>query len=333
MKRLKFLATLCILCLMSFQMFSQTYTVQTDVGDETTNFITKWESAGTHKIKNSLIFDNGTNVGIGTTSPTEVLEVNGDILGDTYRVLAGEGNGIKLWNSINYMIKMGNSANYQYGEIDSYSIKTTMFDDPSYTRGWTWGSYNTVPIASLTTKGTLQLKKNLYVIEDVGIGTTNCEGKLTIAGETYKSHFCYGADEDTYIRPGKSTGEVIMDYGSLCIGTSDPGSYLLAVDGDAGFDGTIECEELIVTPVALADYVFKDDYSLKTLTEVDNFIKLNGHLPNVPSAKDVEENGMQVGAMVNTLLEKIEELTLYMIELKKENQEIKAKLSSITNQQ
>jgi len=78
MKKLKILVTLSILCLMCLQVFSQGYTVITTGGaNEITNFITKWEDAGTHKIKNSLIYDNGTNVGIGTTSPGALLDVRG----------------------------------------------------------------------------------------------------------------------------------------------------------------------------------------------------------------------------------------------------------------
>ncbi|AXG71932.1 hypothetical protein KORDIASMS9_04190 [Kordia sp. SMS9] len=74
-----------------------------------------------------------------------------------------------------------------------------------------------------------------------------------------------------------------------------------------------------------ADYVFKSDYELKPLEEVETFINTNGHLPNVPSAKEVEENGVNLGEMDAKLLEKIEELTLYVIELKKEINELKRK--------
>ena len=80
-----------------------------------------------------------------------------------------------------------------------------------------------------------------------------------------------------------------------------------------------------------ADYVFKPDYQLMPLNEVQSFIAKNGHLPNVPSAEEVAEAGIDVAKMDAKLLEKIEELTLYMIELKKENEVLKDKIEVLTN--
>lgn len=78
-----------------------------------------------------------------------------------------------------------------------------------------------------------------------------------------------------------------------------------------------------------ADYVFEDDYELMSLDKVEEFINTNGHLPNVPSAAEVEKNGINLGEMDALLLEKIEELTLHMISLKKENEEMKTILETI----
>jgi hypothetical protein len=74
-----------------------------------------------------------------------------------------------------------------------------------------------------------------------------------------------------------------------------------------------------------ADYVFNKDYNLKPLEEVEAFINTNGHLPNVPSAKEIEKEGLNLGEMDAKLLEKIEELTLYVIQLKKEINALKNK--------
>jgi len=84
-----------------------------------------------------------------------------------------------------------------------------------------------------------------------------------------------------------------------------------------------------LAPGVWADYVFEDDYELKPLDEVEEYIEENGHLPNVPSAEEVEENGLNLGEMDALLLEKIEELTLHMISLKKENEEMKASLETL----
>jgi hypothetical protein len=73
------------------------------------------------------------------------------------------------------------------------------------------------------------------------------------------------------------------------------------------------------------DDVFKPEYDLRTLSETERFIKQNGHLPEIPSEADVLENGYNISDMDARLLQKIEELTLYVIELKKEINELKNK--------
>ena len=100
--------------------------------------------------------------------------------------------------------------------------------------------------------------------------------------------------------------------GNVGIGTNNPGSnYKLAVEG------TIGARKVKVTTQAWADYVFEKDYRLPTLQEVELYIGLNKHLPDVPSANEIEKNGLDLGDNQATLLKKIEELTLYIIEQNK----------------
>ncbi|MEM8848140.1 MAG: hypothetical protein AAFY00_03855 [Bacteroidota bacterium] len=109
----------------------------------------------------------------------------------------------------------------------------------------------------------------------------------------------------------------ITRNGSMGIGTTIPDAKLTV-------KGNIHAEEVKVDlSVPGPDYVFKEDYDLKSLEEVQNYIRENGHLPNIPSAKDMEENGIQLGEMNMKLLEKIEELTLYILELKTEQKVLK----------
>jgi hypothetical protein len=68
------------------------------------------------------------------------------------------------------------------------------------------------------------------------------------------------------------------------------------------------------------DYVFEPEYKLPSLLELEQYIKANKHLPEVPSAEQVKENGLSVGEMNAILLMKVEELTLHLIELKRENE-------------
>jgi len=86
--------------------------------------------------------------------------------------------------------------------------------------------------------------------------------------------------------------------------------------------GTIGAEEVIVSSTG-ADYVFEPGYRLMPLTEVAAYIKQNHHLPNIPSAQEVQDKGAGLGDMQAKLLAKVEELTLHMIRLEKENEELR----------
>ena len=92
--------------------------------------------------------------------------------------------------------------------------------------------------------------------------------------------------------------------------------------------GTMVAKEIWVLDdvhAAWADYVFKKDYKLMPLNEVEKYYKTNNHLPEVPSEKEVKEKGLNVGDISVTLLKKIEELTLYMVEQQKQINELKNK--------
>ncbi|MFA9391536.1 MAG: hypothetical protein ACERKD_17130 [Prolixibacteraceae bacterium] len=81
--------------------------------------------------------------------------------------------------------------------------------------------------------------------------------------------------------------------------------------------GRIKAYEIVVDQTAWADFVFNKDYSLKPLSEVEQFIEINSHLPDVPSKSDVRKDGVNLGEMNAILLQKIEELTLYLLDQEK----------------
>jgi len=111
----------------------------------------------------------------------------------------------------------------------------------------------------------------------------------------------------------------ILSSGQVAIGTPTvPAGYKMAVDGNI-------ITEMITVKMSeqWPDYVFAKDYSLMSLEDIEKFINKQGHLPQVPSAKEIEKDGVNLGAMDAILLQKIEEMTLYMIELEKANKELK----------
>jgi adhesin HecA-like repeat protein len=105
--------------------------------------------------------------------------------------------------------------------------------------------------------------------------------------------------------------------GNVGIGTTNPGAYKLTVEG------TIGARKLKITQNTWADVVFKKDYKLMPLTALANYIEQNKHLPEVPTEKQVKGKDLDVAETQTLLLKKIEELTLYVIQLNNENQKLK----------
>lgn len=115
--------------------------------------------------------------------------------------------------------------------------------------------------------------------------------------------------------------------GNVGIGTVTPGSFRLAVAGKIA--ASEEVRVFIAGTTVFPDYVFDPSYELPKLEETEKYIKENRHLPEVPTAADVEKNGMSLNDMNIILLKKVEELTLYMIEMKKENELLKSRLDKL----
>lgn len=113
-----------------------------------------------------------------------------------------------------------------------------------------------------------------------------------------------------------------INNGSVGIGTTDPRSFKLAVEGKIGAR-----EVNVTTQNPWPDYVFHKKYSLLPLKELESFIKIHNRLPNIPSAEEVKLNGIDLGQMNSKLLEKVEELTLHLIQLNKKIEELEAKYS------
>ncbi len=117
--------------------------------------------------------------------------------------------------------------------------------------------------------------------------------------------------------------------GNLGIGTSNTQGHKLAVAGSVAIDGIIKATELEVKLDVWSDFVFDNDYKLKPLSEVEEFINANKHLPDVPSESEITNGTLKVGEMNAILLQKIEELTLYLIEQDKQIKKLTKELESV----
>ncbi|WP_419870248.1 hypothetical protein [Chryseobacterium sp. CT-SW4] len=110
---------------------------------------------------------------------------------------------------------------------------------------------------------------------------------------------------------GKTSNFAAIDNGNVGIGISNPTNKL-------DVNGIVHAKEVKVDLQNWPDYVFENNYTLNSLEDIEKYISEKGHLPNIPSAKEVEENGIGLGQMNAKLLEKVEELTLYSIEQNKQ---------------
>ncbi|HRO41881.1 MAG TPA: hypothetical protein PL009_03555 [Flavipsychrobacter sp.] len=118
---------------------------------------------------------------------------------------------------------------------------------------------------------------------------------------------------------------MITNDNRVFIGSSQPSGNF--ANYKLGVDGLLVTKRLVVQTNSWADFVFEPTYNLMPLNEVEDFIKKHHRLPDMPAEEAVLENGIDISEMNKLLLQKVEELTLYMIELKKENDLIKAKMN------
>lgn len=122
---------------------------------------------------------------------------------------------------------------------------------------------------------------------------------------------------DNADNPGQYGNANLVVTGNVGIGTTDTKGYKLAVNGDAIFTKA-KVKQYANWP----DYVFHSTYRLRPLSELEKYVQQYKHLPDVPSAAEVEKNGLDLGDNQAVLLKKIEELTLYIIEQNKKIKEL-----------
>ncbi|MEP3390178.1 MAG: hypothetical protein ABJO02_18435 [Reichenbachiella sp.] len=218
-----------------------------------------------------VTFTKEGSVGIGTSSPSKLLDVNGDA-------------------------KIGNLQSRHYFKISSNAYPEIRYETPS--------GDETIRL------GMAHQSEPFYLFDD-------------------QDFYIWTAETNSTPLLVKQNGNIVLNakMGNVGIGTTTPDAKL-TVKGD------IHAERVKVDlNIPAPDYVFEADYDLRSLEETASYIQENKHLPEVPSAKELEASGIDLVEMNMLLLKKIEELTLHVIEqnrsiknLQVENKEIKKQL-------
>jgi hypothetical protein len=290
---------------------------------------TLYVPGGTSGIGNSA----NSNIGIGTSNPTYKLHIVGDSF--TTGWIRTKGSTGLYFNSYGGGFRM----------TDNSWIRT--YGDKSF--------YHNTGI--MRTDGQFQVGPNgdRFIVRTdgrVGIGTNSPAQELSVNGQISwgNSGALLRTDQGASIEL-RGTGVPYIDFSNdagtdydarlilrsndalelgganLLIGKSSQTNSSYKLD----INGKMRASEIVVNTNG-ADFVFEPDYDLPQLKDVETFITKNRHLPGIPSALEMQNEGMAVGAVNIRLLQKIEELTLYMIELKKENEAISQRLEKLENE-
>lgn len=281
-------------------------------------------------------------LGIGTTDPATLLHVNGELTinnimrGDAAHasVTLSSANGSKL----NWGTGATQSAVVCGGPV---TIQTNNLERVRVNPNGNVGIGTNGPGAKLHVVGTVRLEgitndnTKTYVIGSDADGNLFKREASTLGGSSGSSWSLTGSTvTSTTNKFGSLNSEAlsiitagdermhITAGGNIGIGTNTPQGKL-AVSGD------VYARKVKVTATGWPDYVFASDYHLPTLAEVEAFIKQNKHLPEVPSAKEVTANGIDLGDNQAILLKKIEELTLYAIEQQKQIEQMKKEIEGL----
>ena len=280
-------------------------------------------------------FPPSGDVGIGTLSPTAKLHV------------VKENSGINsvhaafVMEAIDAQLDLTSSSDGSWGS----TINLIEGNGSSNTDVWSLARMTTGGAGDSSLRinfGTSNIHNNPSVMAiksngNVGIGTTNPTGLLEVRSSNNNGirfnygntssisflpndgdsqfHISHTLDNRLTISHGASVAQgkllTIKNTGEMGIGTTSP-------DAKLAVNGNIHAKEVKVDLVGWPDYVFTKGYDLPPLAEVEQHILEKGHLINIPPAKEVEANGIQLGEMNKLLLEKIEELMLYTLQQQKE---------------
>ena len=259
------------------------------------------------------------NVGIGTSSPTEKLEIEkdgnafikltntDDLYGSHMRLGAVSTNGYKE-TQLQFEGKLG----FYDHSADAWRMR--ILEDGNV------GIGTATPIAKLHVKdGALLLDGDMTDWTNSGwrprfqtpLGTVWASSKKVSTGGNY--YLGFGMTNSGWYFMQRKDNKTKR--------------YVCRISQD----GEIFATRVKVQQMNWSDFVFEANYELEPLKELEDYIKVNKHLPNIPSEQEIKEDGLDLGNMQKIQMQKIEELTLYIIELNKKNEKLQERIFKLEN--
>lgn len=285
------------------------------------------DPSGPEAPKDLVLQNNNGNVGIGyyTAPLTEKLHVRGSIKleGANAGLVFADGTKLSTASGAALWAKIGTTPDIQYGAgnvgigIATAPTEKLQINGNIHLVGNLVGrrTTSTITLASNTdwtngsiielsgdNDGTNSKQGNILLLAGKGIGTKRGDINFaSITGDVPSSSF--------------ATNMTIKNNGNIGIGTINP-TEKLHIKGNIKVEGKIAAVEICANPTsAWCDYVFEPDYKLPSLASVQTFLTKYKHLPDVPSAAEVKENGYNMNKMDTALLKKLEEAYLYILDL------------------
>ena len=302
-----------------------------------------YKAEGTHRWYNNVNADLGASasmvltqdgdLGIGTRTPDAKLHI------ETGPDASFSSNGYIMTGRLDNVNIVIDNNEIMARDAGQESILLLQRDGGGVSVGMPSGNVE-APLAVQGDGSQIHLSNATETTNDWFLGASNPNwliggGKMIITPGGNSTSNMMSFDRNTDIVEIQRNGGDLMlcsqENGQVGIGISSAANlpsadYLLAVDG------SIIAEEVRVElSGSWPDYVFSDDYKLMPLSEVEQSIQEHKHLPGIPSAAIVEAEGIELGDMQKKMMEKIEELTLYLIQLEKDNTELSKRVAQLEN--